>query len=148
MKAHALDAAFDDVTEHLDLTSARRPKRDVQRAGQLFAWRGVRPHVHACRLTGSRATKPCVGCSNDPGVTARSDSSKRSVPPDARYASGENSYGSSIATKSAEDSPARIGPPSISSLITEASGPSTRLSRSIQKTLGVSVSSTNNRLRT
>ena len=36
----------------------------------------------------------------------------------------------------------------VSSLITEASVPSTRLSRSIQKTFGVSVSSTNNRLRT
>jgi hypothetical protein len=48
MKARDLDEAFNegtDITSHLDLTAARRPKRDVQRVNVDFpAWM-VRPQA-------------------------------------------------------------------------------------------------------
>lgn len=54
MKARELDAAFDDgtdVTEHLDLSSARRPKREVQRVNVDFpAWMVSSLDAEASRL--------------------------------------------------------------------------------------------------
>lgn len=54
MKARELDAAFDDgtdVTEELDLSSARRPKRDVQRVNVDFpAWMVSSLDAEASRL--------------------------------------------------------------------------------------------------
>lgn len=54
MKARELDAAFDDgadVTEHLDLASARRPKREVQRVNVDFpAWMVSSLDAEASRL--------------------------------------------------------------------------------------------------
>ena len=54
MKAHELDAAFDDgadVTAYLDLSSARRPKREVQRVNVDFpAWMVSSLDAEAVRL--------------------------------------------------------------------------------------------------
>lgn len=54
MTARELDAAFDegtDVTEHLDLSAARRPKREVQRVNVDFpAWMVSSLDVEAVRL--------------------------------------------------------------------------------------------------
>ena len=54
MKARDLDAAFDedsDISEHLDLSSARRPKRDVQRVNVDFpAWMVSSLDAEATRL--------------------------------------------------------------------------------------------------
>jgi hypothetical protein len=54
MKARDLDEAFDegtDVSEHLDLASARRPKRDVQRVNVDFpAWMVSSLDAEATRL--------------------------------------------------------------------------------------------------
>jgi hypothetical protein len=54
MKARDLDAAFDegsDVSGHLDLTSARRPKREIQRVNVDFpAWMVSSLDAEATRL--------------------------------------------------------------------------------------------------
>lgn len=54
MKARDLDEAFDegtDITSHLDLTAARRPKRDVQRVNVDFpAWMVGTLDAEAARL--------------------------------------------------------------------------------------------------
>jgi len=54
MKARDLDAAFDkgaDISEHLDLSSARRPKREVQRVNVDFpAWMVNSLDAEATRL--------------------------------------------------------------------------------------------------
>lgn len=54
MKAHELDTAFDDgvdITEHLDLSAARRPKREVQRVNVDFpAWMVSSLDAEATRL--------------------------------------------------------------------------------------------------
>lgn len=54
MKARELDAAFDDgadITEHLDLSEARRPKREVQRVNVDFpAWMVSSLDAEASRL--------------------------------------------------------------------------------------------------
>lgn len=54
MKAHELDAAFDDdvdITEHLDVASSRRPRREVQRVNVDFpAWMVSSLDAEASRL--------------------------------------------------------------------------------------------------
>lgn len=54
MKARDLDEAFNegtDITSHLDLTAARRPKRDVQRVNVDFpAWMVGTLDAEAARL--------------------------------------------------------------------------------------------------
>ena len=54
MKARDLDEAFNegtDITSHLDLTAARRPKRDVQRVNVDFpAWMVSTLDAEAARL--------------------------------------------------------------------------------------------------
>jgi hypothetical protein len=54
MKAHDLDAAFDDdvdITEHLDVPSSRRPRREVQRVNVDFpAWMVSSLDAEASRL--------------------------------------------------------------------------------------------------
>ena len=55
MKARELDAAFDedavDIVDQLDLSSARRPKRDVQRVNVDFpAWMVNSLDAEAARL--------------------------------------------------------------------------------------------------
>jgi len=55
MKARELDAAFDedavDIVDQLDLSSARRPKRDVQRVNVDFpAWMVNPLDAEAARL--------------------------------------------------------------------------------------------------
>lgn len=54
MKARDLDEAFDegvDISSHLDLTAARRPKRDVQRVNVDFpAWMVGTLDAEAARL--------------------------------------------------------------------------------------------------
>lgn len=54
MKAHDLDAAFDDdvdITEHLDVASSSRPRREVQRVNVDFpAWMVSSLDAEASRL--------------------------------------------------------------------------------------------------